>query len=220
MFKQIISRKIKKLIKQLFFKEKFKSSAIYWQNRYKKGGNSGTGSYNLLAEFKAEVINNFIKQNNIDTVVEFGCGDGNQLKYYALNKYTGYDVSIESINICKKIFENDLTKKFKLITDYSIEGFDLAMSIDVIYHLIEDDVFDDYMKKLFNINNKYVIIYSSNTNINPKKRCPHVLERKFTDWIEKQNIPYVLEQFIPNKYPYNGDEINSSISDFYIYKRV
>ena len=30
--------------------------------RYKKGGNSGAGSYNHLAEFKAEVLNQFVKE--------------------------------------------------------------------------------------------------------------------------------------------------------------
>ena len=219
MIRNILPRKIKKIIKNIFFKEKFKNSANYWQERYKKGGNSGTGSYNLLAEFKAEVINTFINENSIESVVEFGCGDGNQLKHYKLKKYVGYDVSPESINICKAIFKNDISKTFKLTSNYQLEKFDLAMSIDVIYHLVENEVFNEYMKKLFDINNKYVIIYSSNTNINPEDTCPHVLQRKFTDWIEENKISFTLEQFIPNKYPYNGDEINSSISDFYIYKK-
>ena len=103
MIRALVPRQIKKIIKNIFFKEKFKNSASYWQERYKKGGNSGTGSYNLLAEFKAEIINTFIKENSIETVVEFGCGDGNQLKYYQFKNYLGYDVSTESINICKTI---------------------------------------------------------------------------------------------------------------------
>ena len=38
------------------------NSSLFWENRYKKGGNSGSGSYNKMAEFKAKVINDFIKE--------------------------------------------------------------------------------------------------------------------------------------------------------------
>ena len=40
-----------------FEKQKHFDSKKYWENRYKKGGNSGTGSYSNLAEWKAEIIN-------------------------------------------------------------------------------------------------------------------------------------------------------------------
>jgi cyclopropane fatty-acyl-phospholipid synthase-like methyltransferase len=219
MLAKYLPQNIKKIIKNIFFREKFKNSAQYWQDRYKKGGNSGTGSYNLLAEFKAEIINDFVKQQNIETVVEFGCGDGNQLKYYNFKKYLGYDVSEQSIKICKNEFKNDSSKVFKLASDYAKINSDLNLSIDVIYHLVEDDIYDKYMQMLFDDSSRFVIIYSSNTDINPKDTCPHVLQRKFTDWIERNKPNYSLFKFIQNKYPYNGDEINSSISDFYIYQK-
>jgi len=41
------------------------NSSEYWDNRYKNGGNSGQGSYNALAKFKASVINDFIENNKI-----------------------------------------------------------------------------------------------------------------------------------------------------------
>lgn len=44
------------------------NSKLYWEARYKNGGNSGAGSYNKLALFKAEIINEFIKKNNIKSV--------------------------------------------------------------------------------------------------------------------------------------------------------
>ena len=57
----------------------------YWENRYKNNGNSGAGSYGRLAEFKADVINNFIAENKITSVIEFGCGDGNQLSLFVVS---------------------------------------------------------------------------------------------------------------------------------------
>ena len=47
------------------------NSGEYWENRYKANGNSGAGSYNRLAEFKAEVINGFVKENNMEINYHF-----------------------------------------------------------------------------------------------------------------------------------------------------
>lgn len=217
MIRKFIPKKIKKMLRGIFKNEVFTDSANYWQERYKRGGNSGTGSYNILAEFKSEIINSFLNEYKINSTVEYGCGDGNQLKYYNFNTYCGYDVSYESIKLCTQLFKDDKTKVFKEVNDYKYEVFDLGLSIDVIYHLVEDDVFNEYMNKLFNGSCQYIIIYSSNTDFNPKGTCPHVREREFTKWVDKNATNYKLIKYIKNKYPYNGDEINSSISDFYIY---
>ena len=55
------------------------NSSKYWEDRYKNGGNSGAGSYNTLAKFKASVINHFIENNKIQSLIDYGVGDGNQL---------------------------------------------------------------------------------------------------------------------------------------------
>ena len=41
------------------------NSNKFWNDRYVKGQNSGAGSYNELAQFKADIINNFIEKNQI-----------------------------------------------------------------------------------------------------------------------------------------------------------
>src|SRR5262249_52775171 len=67
----------------------FKSTGDYWDSRYRRGGNSGAGSYGRLAEFKAEAVNRFVRENHILSVVEFGCGDGAQLELAQYPRYTG-----------------------------------------------------------------------------------------------------------------------------------
>jgi predicted O-methyltransferase YrrM len=197
------------------------SSKNYWENRYKQGGNSGSGSYNNLALFKADIINDFIQKNNINTIIDYGVGDGNQLKLINTeNKiYTGIDVSKTVIQKCKNIYSEDKTKLFLHVDDiYSNLYSDLVLSCDVIYHLVEDEIYKEYMQKLFNMSNKYVIIYAKNEDIN---HAQHVKFRKFSNYIE-QNLPnWNLIKHIPNKYPQlklgqNND--NTSPSDFYIYK--
>src|SRR5690348_11631317 len=67
-------------VERLLQKWKFAGSSIYWEQRYLAGGTSGAGSFGRLAQFKAETINAFASRANIQTVIEFGCGDGRQLR--------------------------------------------------------------------------------------------------------------------------------------------
>lgn len=71
---------------------------IIWENRYKTNGNSGAGSYGVLCEYKAKFINKFIIDNNCKFIIEFGSGDGNQMSYFEVQKYTGIDISEHIIN--------------------------------------------------------------------------------------------------------------------------
>ena len=51
---------------------KIDSSADYWEARYRDGGNSGAGSYGRLALFKARFLNDFVRSENVQSVIEFG----------------------------------------------------------------------------------------------------------------------------------------------------
>ena len=196
----------------------FVGSKKYWEERYITGGNSGLGSYGKLARFKVEIINKFIKENEIIKVIEFGCGDGNQLSLFKIDDYIGLDIAETSIIMCKKRFKGDKTKDFFLYDPYSFEGRDnfkaeLSLSLDVIYHLIEDEIFKLYMKHLFLASNKFVIIYSSNGGNKPIYSASHCKNRNFSEWI-KVNLPgWGLIREIKNRYP------NESNSNFYIYKK-
>lgn len=200
---------------------KFRNSREYWENRYASGGNSGDGSYNKLAKFKAEFLNDFVADNNIQRVIEYGVGDGNQLKLASYPSYIGYDVSINAINICRNLFQADKAKSFQLMDDYQNESADLTLSLDVIYHLVEDEVFDAYMRRLFLSSNRYVIIYSSNaSNADYNNNCPHVRHRVFTDWI-KRNMPiWKLMEHKKNRYPFDpNDNSAGSFADFYVFSK-
>lgn len=196
------------------------SSKDYWEKRYKNGGNSGVGSYNKFAEFKAEFVNSQINTHNISSIIEFGVGDGNQLAGLKVDKYTGLDVSSTVIAKCTEVFSGDSSKSFHIIDDVNeLPQADMSLSMDVIYHLVEDDVFKNYMVDLFNAASKFVMIYSSNTESQlGNERTEHVRHRRFSDWIEK-NVPSArLIYFMQNRYPYNGDYKVSSFADFYMYR--
>ena len=140
----------------------FPGSASYWNKRYLSGGNSGVGSYGKFAEFKAGVLNDFVRENSVKSVIEYGCGDGNQLKRADYPQYIGFDVSPAAIAKCRSLFADDCTKQFRLVSEYAGDTAELTLSLDVIYHLVEDDVFDSYMRRLFGSATRFVIIYLSN----------------------------------------------------------
>src|SRR5579871_871877 len=95
----------------------FEGSAAYWDSEYRTGGNSGPGSYGRLAEFKADVINAFVDRHSVGTVIEFGCGDGNQLSLAQYPNYVGVDVSPIAVAKCRGRFTADPTKRFCHLSD-------------------------------------------------------------------------------------------------------
>ena len=95
-----------------------------------------------MAEFKSHFLNQFVKDKQIKHVLELGCGDGNQLSYAKYPKYTGFDVSPDAVSMCAKKFSADLTKTFHLLDEYTPADYDLSLSLDVIYHLVEQPVFE------------------------------------------------------------------------------
>lgn len=211
-------------VKQIVKPGSFPGSVTYWEERYKKGGTSGSGSYNRLAEFKALVLNKFVKDHNIQSVIEFGCGDGNQLSLAKYSSYIGLDVAPSAIAICDEKFSADSSKSFFLynskafIDNHQIFKVELSLSIDVIFHLVEDEIFENYMHHLFNSAEKFVIIYASDFN---KNQMFHEKDRKFTSWVENNRKDWKLMEKIDNLYPYDpGDPDNTSKADFFIFSKA
>ena len=201
--------------------EPFLGSEGYWIQRYQSGKDSGPGSYNQLAEFKAEILNDFVQTRHIESIIEYGCGDGNQLRYAEYPRYLGFDVSPKAIELCKSIFNSDDSKVFKLISEYDGERADLTLSLDVIFHLVEDEIFESYMLRLFGSSDKFVIVYSSDTDVQETGTGPYSYfkHRNFTKWVTSNLPDWQLVERIPNKYPFTGNAKKGSCSDFFIYEK-
>ena len=132
--------------------------------------------------------------------------------------YLGFDISKEAIGICRNKFKSDPSKTFAVNSDYGEEKADLAISLDVIYHLVEDDVFESYMIRLFRSSNLYVIIYSSNFEDPSSEDKGHVKNRKFTDYINEKLLHWEMGEHIPNEFSPSGDGKLGSSADFFIFK--
>lgn len=189
------------------------STENYWENRYRNSGNSGSGSYGALCNFKTSVINTFIKDTDVSSVIDFGCGDGNQLKELQIPSYLGVDISKTAINKCKSCFSHDNTKSFMTYSEvnFAKKKWDASMSLDVLYHILEHDMYEKYLNYLFTSAEKYVIIYSSNFD---QKPSGHVNHRKFTDYVQKRFTEFKMIKHIPQIYP------SISSADFFIYQKI
>ena len=197
------------------------TSAGFWENRYASGGNSGAGSYNHLAQFKAEVLNGIVNEFGIRSVIELGCGDGNNLEYYQIQQYTGGDVSPAAIAVCRSRWAKDASKTFVLMSDLGAARAELAISFDVIFHLVEDSVYETYLGKLFSSATRFVLIYSSHVNFRPPE--PHVRHRNFLQWCYEHQPEWLLTRFIPNRFPTPDIAVfdpKSSFSDFFLFRRA
>jgi hypothetical protein len=199
---------------------RFKGSHQYWEQRYAAGGTSGVGSYGKFATFKADVLNRFVREHAVRDLIEFGCGDGSQLELATYPSYVGFDVSETAVQLCRGRFTADATKTFKLLGEYRGEQAELALSLDVIYHLVEDPVFDEYMRRLFAASSRFVIVYASNSTSVEGAFSPHVKHRRFTDWVALHEPSWKLAEHIPNAYPYRGDYQEGSFADFYIFQHT
>lgn len=195
------------------------SSSQYWEDRYKAKGNSGSGSYGRLERFKVEFINSFIDENEIKTVLDIGCGDGNQIKDLVDLKYTGVDVSETIVENCKMMYQDDSSKLFYVYSEnlWRSEKYDLCLSLDVIFHLVEDEVFDRYMQDLFDNSKRFVIIYAS--NYERKMSIDHVYHRKYVQWCEENLDGWSLKDITLNPFPFESDESSESVSDFYVFEK-
>jgi hypothetical protein len=198
----------------------FPGSVAYWEKRYAAGGNSGAGSYGRFAEYKAEVLSAFVDTHQVRGVIEFGCGDGNQLSLARYPAYLGLDISSTTISRCKERFKSDRIKSFHLMSEYSGETADLALSLDVIFHLVEDNIFEHYMQMLFKASNRYVIIYSSDFDDNRGFEERHVRHRNFTNWVKENQRNWKLLEHFPNRSPDSGDDPEEWLAEFFIYEKV
>lgn len=179
----------------------------YWEERYSAGFNSGDGSYGDLAIFKAETINKFIQKNSVRTIIEFGCGDGNQLKLMEYKKYLGFDITNSAIKKCQEMYVNDPSKSFllyhpKFFTNKKFLLADLVLCLDVLYHIIPEEDYVKTLDDIFSCSARYVILY---TDIDEYKQKPyrtgsHVCHRDTLEYLKKYSQFKIME-IIQNKYP-------------------
>lgn len=198
----------------------FRGSGDYWRQRYRLGGDSGEGSGGVWADYKARVLNAFVSEQGVTDVIEFGCGDGRQLELAEYPRYLGLDISPEAVALCRERFEGDTDKQFGLLDDYMGQAADLSLSLDVLFHLVEDEVYFDYLDRLFKAGRRFVIVYATSADDSPKT-LRHVRHRpveadiatRFPDFVRMGD----LEAALP---PPPREQGEGGYTRFFIYQRM
>lgn len=219
--RSVIARQIANLrhfVGQLWLTMTFQSSTAYWEQRYRLGMTSGAGSFGRAANFKADFLNEFVLEMGVKSIIEFGCGDGRQLALAKYPNYVGLDVSRTALQLCQRRFSNDPTKSFYLLDALQTSSIDdrfvadLAISLDVIYHLLEDTVYENHLTNLFNASRRFVIVYSSDCEASTRSK--HVRHRRFTADVLRRFPQFRLIRTVRN--PHRDD----SFADFHVFVRV
>ncbi|MCB4769812.1 class I SAM-dependent methyltransferase [Ancylobacter sp. Lp-2] len=196
------------------------SSGPYWERRYATGGHSGAGSRGLLANYKAAFINRFIRLNAVRSVIDLGCGDGYQIEPLRVRSYLGLDVSPTAVDLCRERYATRLGWRFETYATGSPAKaeHDLALSLDVIYHLVEDDIYDGYMRRLFDSARRHVLVYASDWE--RPGHVPHIRHRWFSGWVARERPAWRVVDRPANPYPFDEfNDLNTTFASFVAFER-
>lgn len=162
----------------------------YWEHRYSIGRSSGPGSRGDQAHDKAQAINRLIHDHDITSIVDWGCGDGYLTELLALRgvDYCGIDISRTAVGIGLLRFGIHQFVKWnpESRVDITVTG-ELALSVDVLFHLVDDDNYRRYLGKLFGSASRFVVVYAPSQLVD--ESAPHVRHREWladvpAGWVE------------------------------------
>lgn len=195
---------------------RYTGSARYWEGRYSNGGDSGSGSGGELAAYKASFLNDFVQKNAVETVIELGCGDGRQLQLAHYPDYFGLDIAPSAVARCRALFANDPAKRFAVYDPFDFDpsacSADLALSLEVIFHLTEQDLYEIYLRHLFACSRRWVIIFAADED--RATPFPHFRPRRFTPDVVRWAPEWRLRQQAKNPHP------GWSVSQFFVFEKT
>lgn len=138
----------------------------YWNERYRQGGDSGKGSYDELAAYKAEYLNSILEKYGVHRVVEFGCGDGNQLGMIRYPEYLGFDIAPAAVERCRERYARDDAKRFEVyvpgqLDRQSVGAPDMVVCLDVLYHIVDEADLTLTLDDIFGLGARVVVLYTA-----------------------------------------------------------
>ncbi|MDE2589896.1 MAG: class I SAM-dependent methyltransferase [Patescibacteria group bacterium] len=104
----------------------------------------------------SDKINEAIKDLDIKSVLEIGCGLGNNLKNFKGMKVTGIDLSEHAIKIARERFPNFSFYVGNILKIPLQETFDLVFTSGVVEH-ITPNILDQAFEEMFRVSNRYIL---------------------------------------------------------------
>lgn len=111
-----------------------------------------------------------VSHQHFHTTINQNSGDGTQLSLSRYPQYTGLDVSKFAVHRLQQRFADDWKKRFILYngTRAGLTGqmgkllqADLSFSLEVIFHITDANIYQNYMELLFDTSQRFVVIMSN-----------------------------------------------------------
>jgi 2-polyprenyl-3-methyl-5-hydroxy-6-metoxy-1,4-benzoquinol methylase len=128
---------------------------IYKKKIWGKNNESGTGSnYSIDNQKLVRKINDIVKEYNIKTICDYGCGNFNTMKHLQFDDilYHGIDIVDSVISTNQTSYQRDNVKFFKKTREPT--DYDLIIIKDVLQHHQNQDVINTLQQLIDN--NRYV----------------------------------------------------------------
>jgi SAM-dependent methyltransferase len=184
--------------------------AGYWDRRYREGRTSGAGSEGDEGSYKAKYVSGFIRDHSVESVIDWGCGDGQVLDLVDLHgaDYLGVDVSLTIVERMRAKFpQHEFVLNIPEIVEVPNE---LSLSLDVLFHLPDDNDYFTYLEQLFESAERFVMIYS--TNYAGGLTARHVFRREFTPDIARMFGGWELKR--------TEQPLREGLASFFVYEKA
>lgn len=117
---------------------------IYINNKWGcSESRSGPGSRVFNNKKFLDLLENFCKTHDIQTIIDCGCGDFNWMRLFnfkIIKEYLGIDIVDEVVKVNNSNYSNNIVKfKSQSIISESIKPADLILCKDVLFHLSYKD---------------------------------------------------------------------------------
>lgn len=180
------------------------SNKLWGVNKEGKGS-SGSGSLISTTTEYRSLLKQFLKDNNINSIVDLGCGDWEWMKEFDLGsiRYTGIDVSSIVIEKNNKHYSTDNIKFINGDVNNITEEVDLIVIKDVLQHLPNHIIKD--ILNIVRIKCKYCLI----TNDYSSKKCNKDIPIGSWTPIDLTRHPFNLNCSL--LYAYNNDGNNKRV---------
>jgi len=131
---------------------------IYDENLW--DGGSGPGSVIEVNREYIDRLTKFITQNNIKSVLDYGCGDWQFSKYIGfenlVDSYLGVDIVDSVINFNKENYSSEKVKFEVVDKNWKFDKVDLIVCRQVLQHLPDETVRE--LLDQFKTHSKYIIL--------------------------------------------------------------
>ena len=205
MIKRILNKLKRILSKNRFFKKtdhrkvftRIYNQKIWGHPKTENPFYSGTGSDDEYAETYSSAISQFIIENNINSIVDLGCGDfrvGNKILMKSAVDYTGVDIVQDLIKYNLANFSNEkISFNCLNIVKDSLPAAELCTIRQVLQHLSNRDI-----KKVLQKCKKYKYVIVTEHLPDSESPCPN------TDKNSDENIRLVYNSGVYlDKHPFN-----------------